>query len=660
MMGFTKVLVANRGEIALRVIRSAAAMGYGTVAVYSDADRHALHVTAADQAVRIGPSAAAESYLDIERIIEAARSSGADAVHPGYGFLAENADFARTVEDAGLVFIGPTADAIDLMGSKRASKLRMIEAGVPCTPGYEGEHQDDDTLIAEAKRIGCPVMVKASAGGGGRGMRLVESEDDLGAAIQSARSEAENAFGSGELILEKAVVGARHVEIQVFADTHGNVIHVGERDCSIQRRHQKVVEEAPSPAVGTALRDRMGAAAVDAAAAIEYRGAGTVEFLLDSTTGDFYFMEMNTRLQVEHPVTEMITGLDLVAWQLRVAAGEPLPLAQEEITFDGHAIEVRLCAEDPAADFMPQTGRIHAWREPAGIGIRADHCVAAGGEISPFYDSMVGKIIAWGQTREIARQRLSRALGDTLFLGPTSNRDFLHTILAHDVFAGGDFDIGFIGKHMEAGTTPEVPPVLHRALAGAILQADGAADLATARNFDCDLIGWRSAYDNETPLVLTHGDTRQELRVSSTDGGRYNVQIDDERIELVLDHADGTRIPFEHDGVQRHADYVRRGDLLWLCAEGVTAVYDDVLRRPPDSAQDGGDGRFLARMDGKIQRVDVAEGDQVTVGQTLLVLEAMKMEFVLEADVDGVVEELHCAAGDQVAARQFLIVINPE
>ncbi|MDX1496350.1 MAG: biotin carboxylase N-terminal domain-containing protein, partial [Salinisphaeraceae bacterium] len=363
MSQFSKLLVANRGEIALRVIRGAKRMGYATVAVYSDADRDAPHVWAADEAVRIGPAPVGESYLVIEKIIEAAKSSGADAIHPGYGFLAENAGFARACDEAGITFVGPTADAIDLMGSKRAAKLRMIDAGVPCVPGYEGEDQSDDNLIAKAKEIGCPIMVKASAGGGGRGMRLVEDESKLAAAIKSARSEAENAFGSGELILEKAVVNARHVEIQVFADTHGNVVHLGERDCSVQRRHQKVVEEAPSPAVDEALRQKMGQAAIDAAAAINYRGAGTVEFLLDPS-GEFYFMEMNTRLQVEHPVTELITGQDLVEWQLRVAEGKTLPLKQEEISYNGHAIEVRLCAEDPEQDFLPQTGKVLRWSEP--------------------------------------------------------------------------------------------------------------------------------------------------------------------------------------------------------------------------------------------------------------------------------------------------------
>ncbi|MDP6876477.1 MAG: biotin carboxylase N-terminal domain-containing protein, partial [Alphaproteobacteria bacterium] len=390
-MAFTKVLIANRGEIACRIMRTAHTMGYRTVAVYSEADGDAPHVGMADQAVCIGPAPVAESYLNVPAILDAAARTGADAVHPGYGFLAENGDFARACTDAGLTFIGPSAEAIDLMGNKRLSKLRMMEAEVPCVPGYSGAEQDDGVLVAEGETIGFPLMVKAASGGGGRGMRLVESADDLPGAISGARSEAENAFGSGELILEKAVIEPRHVEIQVFADGHGNCVHLGERDCSIQRRHQKVVEEAPSPAVDGDLRAAMGAAAVAAARAIDYRGAGTVEFLLGAD-GGFYFLEMNTRLQVEHPVTEMITGLDLVAWQLDVAAGEALPLTQDEIKFAGHAIEVRLYAEDPYADFLPQTGTVVAWRPSAQV--RVDTGIVEGQEISPFYDPMVAKVIA--------------------------------------------------------------------------------------------------------------------------------------------------------------------------------------------------------------------------------------------------------------------------
>jgi geranyl-CoA carboxylase alpha subunit len=397
-MSFGKILIANRGEIACRVARTAHALGYRTVAVFSDADAGAPHVLACDEAVALGGSLVGESYLAVEKLLSAARASGADAVHPGYGFLSENAGFAQACADAGLVFIGPPPSAIDAMGNKAAAKRRMIEAGVPCVPGYQGADQSDATLIAEATKIGLPVMVKAAAGGGGRGMRLVHDSGELAEAIVGARNEAQNAFGSGELILEKAVIDARHVEIQVFADAYGNVIHLGERDCSVQRRHQKVIEEAPSPAVYGALRQRMGAAAVAAARAIGYRGAGTVEFLLGAD-GAFYFLEMNTRLQVEHPVTEMITGQDLVAWQLRVAAGEKLPLSQDDVQLDGHAIEVRLYAEDPYAGFLPQTGTVAAWRPAEGPGLRTDHGMRDGQAISAFYDPMIAKVIAHGATR---------------------------------------------------------------------------------------------------------------------------------------------------------------------------------------------------------------------------------------------------------------------
>jgi len=663
ILAIDKLLIANRGEIAVRIARGAGALGIASVAVYSDADTDAAHVQAADEAVAIGAAPASESYLVVDRIIAAAKATGAQAIHPGYGFLAENAAFARAVTDAGLIFVGPTADAIDLMGAKRAAKQRMIAAGVPCVPGYEGDDQSDDVLLAEGQRIGFPLMVKASAGGGGRGMRLVEDPTDLANAIRSARSEAKSAFGSDELILEKAVLGARHVEIQVLADHHGHVIHLGERDCSVQRRHQKVVEEAPSPAVDDALRAKMGAAAVEAAATIGYRGAGTVEFLLDGA-GAFYFMEMNTRLQVEHPVTEMVTGLDLVAWQLRIAAGERLTIEQDDVSFKGHAIEVRLCLEDVTADFMPQTGRIEEWVAPTGEGIRVDHCLVSGQVISPHYDSMAGKLIAWGETRDIARRRLLAALDEMVLFGPTSNRDFLVAILAHPAFAGGDFDIGFVAAHMQAETEPSAPSIDHRALAAAIFVHDRAAILAADAGLAPDMLGWRSAYTSETPLVLSCADARYAMRVivdaPGQGRGRYRVKVDDDWIEIALAARQGTHRRYQCDGVGRRAAAIVRGDRLWLAADGRTAAYQDALRQPPASAAGAGDGRIAARMDGKIQRVDVAVGDRVTAGDTLLVLEAMKMEFSITADIDGVVESLACATGDQVAARQMLAVISAD
>ncbi|MES1146778.1 MAG: biotin carboxylase N-terminal domain-containing protein, partial [Solimonas sp.] len=404
---FDKVLVANRGEIAVRVIRGARKLGYRTVAVYSDADADAMHVHEADEAVRIGPAPAKDSYLVIDHIIAAAKTSGAQAIHPGYGFLSEREAFSKAVQEAGLIFIGPDPFSIEAMGNKSASKIRMIKAGVPCVPGYQGDDQSDEMLVAEAKKIGMPVMIKAAAGGGGRGMRLVHDEKELLANVKSARSEAANAFGSGQLLIEKAVVDARHVEIQVFGDRHGNVIFLGERDCSVQRRNQKVVEEAPSPAVDDHLRIVMGQAAVAAAKAVNYVGAGTVEFML-ARDKKLYFLEMNTRLQVEHPVTELVYGVDLVEWQLRVAQGERLPMSQDEVLArrKGAAIEVRLCAEDPQQNYLPQTGTVLSWREPTGSGVRVDTYLRDGWSISPFYDSMQAKIIAWGEDRETARTRL--------------------------------------------------------------------------------------------------------------------------------------------------------------------------------------------------------------------------------------------------------------
>ena len=491
MKQFDSVLVANRGEIAVRVIRSAQQQGYRAIAVYSEADADARHVAVADEAVLIGPPAVAESYLDPERILEAARRTGAQAIHPGYGFLSENAAFAQACAEAGLVFIGPTPAAIDIMGNKAASKRRMLEAGVPCIPGYQDPDQSDEALVAAARAIGAPLMVKAAAGGGGRGMRLVESLDVLSEALAAARSEAENAFGSGELILEKAVIRPRHVEIQVFGDNEGNVIHLGERDCSVQRRHQKVVEEAPCPVMTDALRAAMGEAAVNAARSIDYVGAGTVEFLLDAD-GEFYFLEMNTRLQVEHPVTEMITGIDLVALQFRIAQGYPLPMSQDDVTLTGHAIEVRLYAEDSSNDFLPATGRAVLWQPPSGEGIRVDHGLRTGQDVSPFYDPMIAKIIAYGEDRQTALRRLVRALENTVLFGVPNNRRFLIDVLGREDFAAGAATTAFIEDNF---TAEDLQP-----------DAAGAADMALAavlqyRQRQRDAGG---VFTNNAPVSYTH------------------------------------------------------------------------------------------------------------------------------------------------------------
>ncbi|MFO1159672.1 MAG: acetyl-CoA carboxylase biotin carboxylase subunit [Reyranellaceae bacterium] len=622
-MKFGKILVANRGEIAWRVMRTAKAMGYRTVAVYSDADRYAPHVAYADEAQHIGPSPVGESYLSIDRILEAAHRSGADAVHPGYGFLSENEAFAAACEKAGMVFIGPPPAAIAAMGNKAAAKRRMIDAGVPCVPGYQGADQGDANLEKEARKIGLPVMVKAAAGGGGRGMRLVERDADLLEAIRTARTEAESAFGSGELILEKAVVDARHVEIQVFADSRGNVIHLGERDCSVQRRHQKVIEEAPSPAVDADLRRRMGAAAVAAARAIAYRGAGTVEFLLGAD-GAFYFLEMNTRLQVEHPVTEMITGQDLVAWQLKVAAGEPLPLAQEQVAFSGHSIEVRLYAEDAYAGFLPQTGRIAVWRPPTGPGIRVDHGMKDGLVISPYYDSMIAKVIAHGATREEACARLVRALRQTVVLGSTTNRHFLIRLLEHPEFAAGNATTAFIGEHFSgAALAPPEVSEAHWKHAAALLWRQSAERYPQA------LRGWRNSNPEPTPLRLAVGNTERTLLITPSDA----ESLDD----MAPFHIEGDEVIVDH--------------------EAHTVRFIDKTYAPPAAAAAGSDGKLRAPMDGRIVAIKVAAGDSVTRGQTLIVLEAMKIQHQLKAVLDARIESVTVREGQQVANRTILVTL---
>ena len=617
-MNFGKILVANRGEIAWRVMRTAKAMGYRTVAVYSDADRNAPHVTFADEALCIGPPPVGESYLSIDRLLEAAHKSGADAVHPGYGFLSENHAFATACEKAGLVFIGPPPAAIAAMGNKAAAKRRMIDAGVPCVPGYQGADQSDANLEKQARAIGLPVMVKATAGGGGRGMRLVTDSGELLDSIRTARSEAESAFGSGELILEKAVVDARHVEFQVFADAHGNVIHLGERDCSVQRRHQKVIEEAPSPAVNADLRTRMGAAAVAAARAIGYRGAGTVEFLL-AGDGAFYFLEMNTRLQVEHPVTEAITGLDLVEWQIRVARSEALPLTQDKVQLEGHAIEVRLYADDAYAGFLPQTGRIDVWRPASGPGVRTDHGIKDGLAISPFYDPMIAKVIAHGATREEARRRLIRALHDTVVLGPTTNRHFLIRLLEHPEFAAGKATTTFLAKHVFAA--PEIAE-RHWNLAAALLWRQ------SAEHYPATLRGWRNSNPEPTPVRLAAGTVERTIE----------VKAEDVSTETPPFHIDGNDISVDLDAL--------------------TIRFTDKTYAPPASAAAGSDGKLRAPMDGRIVAIKVAAGEKVSRGQTLIVLEAMKIQHQLKAALDTEIESVAVQEGQQVANRAILVTMK--
>ncbi|SFV12404.1 acetyl/propionyl/methylcrotonyl-CoA carboxylase subunit alpha [Pseudoduganella namucuonensis] len=646
---YHKILIANRGEIALRVMRTAKAMGYRTVAVFSAADRASRHAREADQAVYIGAALPAQSYLNIPSIIEAARVSGADAVHPGYGFLAENADFAQACRDAGLVFIGPSPEAIVAMGNKAGAKKLMIEAGVPCIPGYQGDDQSEERLRAEADRTGYPVMIKATAGGGGRGMRLVARPDDFLAALRSAKSEAQSAFGNPEVILERAIVNPRHIEIQVFADRHGNAIHLGERDCSVQRRHQKVVEEAPSPAVDAALRARMGATAVTAVKAIRYEGAGTLEFLLD-TDGNFYFMEMNTRLQVEHPVTEAITGLDLVELQLRVAAGEALPVSQEDIRLQGHAIEVRLCAEDPGAGFMPQSGTMNLWRMPGTI--RAEHGLESGAEISPYYDSMIAKLIGYGATRDEARRKLLAALEDTVALGVKTNQQFLASCLKHPVFAAGGATTAFIGDH-----------------GAALLQADKAGDARAHALAVALLYATASAPAGAHASAITHrlpigfrfdaggGECVAGLR--NLGDGRYAVEAGEYVFDLQLLELDAGRARISCNGLVESMVFARSGNGLLLQYRGSAYRIQDTTH-VAQARQGGGegDGRIRAAMNGRVVAVHVAAGDMVKAGQPVVTLDAMKMEHVHAAPLGGRVTALHVALGDQVTAHRVVAEIE--
>jgi geranyl-CoA carboxylase alpha subunit len=660
MTKFTSILVANRGEIACRVIRTARDQGYRTVAVYSEADAMAPHVQMADEAVCIGPGPVNESYLVQDNILAAAKSSGAEAVHPGYGFLSENASFAMACEDAGLVFIGPTPEAIQLMGNKAKAKRRMIEADVPCVPGYEGEDQSDDTLLAAAEHIELPLMVKAAAGGGGRGMRLVHEAAELANAIRLARAEAESAFGDGDLILEKAILRPRHVEVQVFADTLGNTVHLGERDCSVQRRHQKVVEEAPCPVMTPELRLEMGAAAVAAAQSIGYHGAGTVEFLLDES-GVFYFLEMNTRLQVEHPVTELVTGLDLVALQIQVAQGEALGFTQGDVALEGHAIEVRLYAEDPTQDFLPMSGPVDLWSPASGTGIRVDSGICSGQDISPFYDPMVAKVIAAGPTREVARLRLIEALKETVLFGTTHNRDFLVACLEKETFAAGQATTAFIAEEFAAGEIANSVPAFTDSAVAAVLEL--ALEYEALYEGSIIVSGELRDWSSASPLVsrkqYVHGELTHDLAVMSLGANRYRV-FDAENVTEIEMHsmAEGTA-HIGIDGSQHVARFLLpTPGRLYLSIDGRAADYCDMVRLDGNEDSAGGGGSVVAPMHGLLLEVRVANGDSVEAGQTLAVLEAMKMHYEIVAAAAGEVTGVIAVAGTQVAADDLLIEIE--
>jgi geranyl-CoA carboxylase alpha subunit len=636
-MSFRKILVANRSEIACRVMRTARTLGYRSVAVYSDADAGAPHVFMADEAVRIGPAPAAESYLKVDAILDAARRTGAQAVHPGYGFLSENAGFAQACADAGLVFIGPPPEAIAAMGDKAGAKRRMIAAGVPTAPGYLGEDQSDARLTSEAEKLGYPLLVKAVTGGGGRGMRLANSPTELPEALAGARREALAAFGDATLMLEQLVAHGRHIEIQVFADAHGNAVHLGERDCTAQRRRQKIIEEAPSPIVTPALRETMGRDAVAAALAVGYRGAGTVEFIVEADL-HHYFLEMNTRLQVEHTVTEMITGLDLVEWQLRVAAGEVLPLTQDRIRFSGHAIEVRLYAEDPHSGFAPQTGPVLYFRPEAALrpGLRIDSGIAQGNSVTPFYDPLLAKVIAHGRDREDAIRRLMAALEDAPLLGPATNGRFLRDLLDHERFRSATMHTTLLDEW-----AADNAPILRR-------PAATEADWRLAAAFFAGAKGWRAASVANFDLTLSSGGETRTLRVGA------EGTVTQMHIELEADR----RLRYTLDGVTRHAIIHREGDTLHLARDAAVFVFREVSAFPViETRHDPLTAR--ATVAGTVTRLEVGAGDTVIAGQTLAVIEAMKMEMRVTANAAGSVAAVRVMAGQQVEAGAILIELEP-
>ncbi|MFE6780244.1 acetyl/propionyl/methylcrotonyl-CoA carboxylase subunit alpha [Streptomyces sp. NPDC057702] len=684
---FDTVLVANRGEIAVRVIRTLRELGVRSVAVYSDADADARHVREADTAVRIGPAAASESYLSVERLLEAAARSGAQAVHPGYGFLAENAAFARACADAGLIFIGPPAEAIELMGDKIRAKETVRAAGVPVVPGSSGSGLSDDQLIDAAREIGTPVLLKPSAGGGGKGMRLVRDETVLAEEIAAARREARGSFGDDTLLVERWVDQPRHIEIQVLADGHGNVVHLGERECSLQRRHQKIIEEAPSPFLDEATRSAMGQAAVQAARSCGYTGAGTVEFIVpgagdggrQAAPGDYFFMEMNTRLQVEHPVTELVTGLDLVEWQLRVAAGEPLPLTQEDITLSGHAVEARICAETVRAtadgervDFLPSAGTVTALGEPAGEGVRVDSGLSAGSEVGTAYDPMLAKVIAYGPDRATALRRLRAALAETTVLGLDTNTGFLRRLLAHPDVVAGALDTGLVDREAAALTPTQVPPEVYGA--AALLRQSALEPAAPAAGTWTDPFslptGWRLGgpgaatahplrVPGHDPVGVRVRGRAHDAEVSVAEGPWVRA-----RLVATRETAGAARVLVEWDGLT-HAFAHAAGDGAagsWLARDGDTwhvADHDPVEAALRGAGAGGGAGALTAPMPGTVTVVKAAVGDSVVAGQGLLVVEAMKMEHVIAAPHDGTVTELDVTPGSTVAMDQVLAVVAP-
>ena len=692
-MTWDTVLIANRGEIACRIIRAARSLGLRSVAVFSDVDREAPHVQLADDAVYLGPAEASQSYLNLDKIMEAAKRSGAGAIHPGYGFFSENPLLPERCQAEGITWIGPSTEAIQLMGDKRAARIAVAQRGVPCVPGYDGEDQSDERLLVEAERIGFPLMVKASMGGGGKGMRLVHTLEEVPASLQAARREAAAAFGDGSLILERAVMNPKHIEIQVFADQHGSVVHLGERECSLQRRHQKVIEEAPSPALNPDLRAEMGQAAVEVARAVDYVGAGTVEFLLDPS-GEFYFLEMNTRIQVEHPVTEAVYGVDLVAWQIQVAQGAYLPYTQVELIqrLHGHAIEVRIYAEDPAQNFMPQAGVVHRWVAPSGEGIRVD--AGVGSEVSSSYDPMLAKIIAHGPSREIARQRLLRALEQLVFFGPNHNLAFLKRLLRAEEFIDGSAHTRTIDESLQPKSRT-LPPAWQQALAALALSAPlpkvngdntvlndgwGSAQNSTwpvSMNFDAEGFDLSQTSENQS-----NSSTAQLWHVTQLGQKAFQVTLKSDPLILVSKDTDdpisfqfnlfswgaaNSELSFSLNGMNHRQNIClvqskhQVHSISLLNGEGDQLRFSDqtYVIAPPEGSE-GGDHRVRAPMSGKVIAVSCEIGQRVSQGDILLILEAMKLEHQITAPMDGVVIELSAKAGDQVSPKQQLVELQPE
>jgi 3-methylcrotonyl-CoA carboxylase alpha subunit len=652
---FSKILIANRGEIACRIIATARRMGVATVAVFSEADAQARHVELADEAYPIGPAPARQSYLRGDVILQVARRSGAQAIHPGYGFLSENADFAQASADAGVVFIGPPVAAIRAMGSKAAAKELMQRSNVPLVPGYHGADQSLAVLQAEAGRIGYPVLLKASAGGGGRGMRVVERAADLADSVDRAKGEARASFGDDHLLVEKYLTRPRHIEVQVFGDSHGKIVSLFERDCSVQRRHQKVLEESPAPSITPAQRRALGAAAIAAARAVDYVGAGTVEFIYEDDR--FYFMEMNTRLQVEHPVTEFVTGQDLVEWQLRVAAGETLPATQAELAIHGHAIEARICAEDPERDFMPATGRVSYLRQPpASAHVRVDTGIREGDVITPSYDSMIAKLIVWDADRASALRQMARALDAYHLIGPRTNLDLLRRIVRHADFAAGDFDTGFIGRHPEVIEGDHHPaPAIWAAACLAVLTPGDAAPADPWAESD----GWRLNGVATAAVTLEHAEAHVTIEVRSDGNGFWRLDLPD-GVVLARLHLTGEDARLELDGARLKLSIVRHNASITVIREGRNHGFTLVDPLAPPEAEAIGDAKLTAPTPARVVSVFVGAGDAVTKGQRLLILEAMKVETTFSAPRDGVIAAVHVRADDLVQEGHELVSFQVE